>query len=292
LTIPDDVAAKLFRDPFVRELAALQHGGRFIRFSHPWMALAEKRMLVGMCRHFPQVFEGMKTNDSMERERAARWIDSARCFFWRDRIRDAVSAMPLPPHIVGKPSMPFKLIFISFESETVEVNGKALMSVMIDTREDKLIIVPVSQMTSSGSIAMTYFDVEYGNHWPDTWSATPDAEGVGMVLRMIAFLNSKVATVTQEKAPRAMRRRADREGIAEQQQNETVNVIDLRAYEYEGSGDDDASGSTFHHRWWVRGHIRAQWYPSVKGHRLIYVAPFVKGPADAPFVEQVYDVKR
>lgn len=35
-------------------------------------------------------------------------------------------------------------------------------------------------------------------------------------------------------------------------------------------------------RWIVTGHLRNQYYPSIGGHRTIYVPPFVKGPADKP----------
>lgn len=37
------------------------------------------------------------------------------------------------------------------------------------------------------------------------------------------------------------------------------------------------------HRWAVTGHWRKQWYASTQTHRLIWIEPYIKGPAGAPF---------
>ncbi len=36
--------------------------------------------------------------------------------------------------------------------------------------------------------------------------------------------------------------------------------------------------------------LQAQWYPSDGAHHVIWVAPYVKGPADAPIKTPVYKV--
>jgi hypothetical protein len=60
-----------------------------------------------------------------------------------------------------------------------------------------------------------------------------------------------------------------------------VRVIQLRARdasnEAYGHGDRE-----YHQRWIVRGHWRQQWYPSLNSNRPKWIAPYVKGPADAP----------
>lgn len=49
--------------------------------------------------------------------------------------------------------------------------------------------------------------------------------------------------------------------------------------------EPDASGLTprsWSHRWIVSMHRRHQWYPSEGRHKIIFVGPYVKGPADRP----------
>ena len=42
------------------------------------------------------------------------------------------------------------------------------------------------------------------------------------------------------------------------------------------------SGREYRHRWLVSGHFRNQWYRSEQTHKVIWIAPYVKGPDDAP----------
>jgi len=48
----------------------------------------------------------------------------------------------------------------------------------------------------------------------------------------------------------------------------------------EPSGDD----ANYSHRFIVGGHWRNQWYPSIRGHRQIWISPYVKGPEDKPLI--------
>ncbi|RPK23529.1 hypothetical protein EES37_37880 [Streptomyces sp. ADI91-18] len=58
------------------------------------------------------------------------------------------------------------------------------------------------------------------------------------------------------------------------------------------SAGDEGSSRAYHHRWTVRMHKVRQWYPSTQEHRLIWRGPYIKGPADAPFMigEKAYAV--
>ncbi|MFD9271022.1 hypothetical protein ACFWB1_27095 [Streptomyces goshikiensis] len=58
------------------------------------------------------------------------------------------------------------------------------------------------------------------------------------------------------------------------------------------SAEKDGSSRAYHHRWTVRMHKVRQWYPSTQEHRLIWRGPYIKGPADAPFMigEKAYAV--
>ena len=43
-------------------------------------------------------------------------------------------------------------------------------------------------------------------------------------------------------------------------------------------------GPDYSHQWLVGGHWRNQWLPSRAAHRLQWISPYVKGPADKPLV--------
>jgi len=64
----------------------------------------------------------------------------------------------------------------------------------------------------------------------------------------------------------------------------SVRVVRLRRVHRPDRDLDEPQAVDWSHRWMVSGHWRAQWYPSLNDHRLIYVNPYVKGPDDKPFV--------
>jgi hypothetical protein len=90
-----------------------------------------------------------------------------------------------------------------------------------------------------------------------------------------------VAEATTERADRAARRRLEK---ANSPMTGDVVVVRLRrAHADTGDGEGD-SAVAWSRRWIVSGHWRRAWRPSVQAHRLVWVAPFVKGPEDKPLV--------
>ncbi|MFI8916490.1 hypothetical protein ACIGW4_33430 [Streptomyces sp. NPDC053513] len=57
-------------------------------------------------------------------------------------------------------------------------------------------------------------------------------------------------------------------------------------------GEEEGTSRVYHHRWTVRMHKVRQWYPSTQEHRLIWRGPYIKGPANAPFMigEKAYSL--
>jgi hypothetical protein len=95
--------------------------------------------------------------------------------------------------------------------------------------------------------------------------------------------------IVERHASRSEQRRAAREARVV----DPVRVIQLRrrAESHAESADSHVEWS---HRWVVSGHWRNQWLPSRESHRLQYIAPYVKGPDDKPFVPKkvIYRVDR
>lgn len=87
-----------------------------------------------------------------------------------------------------------------------------------------------------------------------------------------------VTDVSEESLPRAARRRAEHECS-----HSTVRVVRLPRRASHGDGTRDVD---WHHRWIVRGHWRQQpWGPERKRVRPVWIAPYVKGPEDAPMLD-------
>lgn len=79
---------------------------------------------------------------------------------------------------------------------------------------------------------------------------------------------------------RAQRRRAIKRGRLEPAD---LTVIMLRRVEHHRS-DADGAPVDWQHRWIVNGHWRNQWHPRQRVHRSKWIAPYVKGPDDAPLI--------
>lgn len=74
-----------------------------------------------------------------------------------------------------------------------------------------------------------------------------------------------------------------------------VQVIDLRRLARPDHDDPDSTGAAreYHHRWLVRGHWRQQpCGPGRAARRPVYVAPHIKGPPDAPLLDERVHVWR
>lgn len=108
--------------------------------------------------------------------------------------------------------------------------------------------------------------------------AADNLDNVGGVARfllaLVTALGHRLSTVSAPAGSRAERRRVEREMPG-------LRVIDLAF----GATTEAGGGSVeWSRRWMVRGHPRMQAYgPGRTLRKLIWVDPFVKGPADKPF---------
>lgn len=91
-----------------------------------------------------------------------------------------------------------------------------------------------------------------------------------------------LAETEQKRTPRPERRRTERAALPVRD----VRIIRLRSsLAAERDSEPGATRSQeWRHRWIVRGHWRNQWYPSLADHRPRWIAPYLKGPEDAPLL--------
>jgi hypothetical protein len=85
--------------------------------------------------------------------------------------------------------------------------------------------------------------------------------------------------VMPTRVDRPTRRRLKRASLPD-----ALLVVRLRRYAQPVPDREGVMPVDWSHRWLVTGHWRNQWVPSLGGHRLQWIHPYVKGPNDRPLV--------
>lgn len=103
------------------------------------------------------------------------------------------------------------------------------------------------------------------------------ADAVGWLVRNPELIERREVDASPSRPSKAARRRGA------QHQPSPVTIVDLRAPVKKARAEVAEAERTYRHRWIVRGHWHT--YCTGKGRterRVVYVMPYVKGPADAP----------
>lgn len=113
-------------------------------------------------------------------------------------------------------------------------------------------------------------------------------QNINTLLATCHLMRQKLTETATESPDRSSRRRHQRAGLEPPE----IRTIALRRSERPATPAGESTRE-FHHRWVVRGHWRKHWYPSIEAHRPIWIAPFIKGPEDAPLLggDKVYTVR-
>lgn len=244
-------------------------------------------------------------------------------YLWTDTVNDLVAASPpLPKHVVSRAGLlPYPSVFFSFESARV-INTETLPSFLARFPEEGHLESMVEEfgghidtnwmyLIDCGDRIRGYCDFQhgeriiiegsefvYGQEFPTSYRGLEHA-GVERLLKQFAFINSPYVTTREERLPRPIRREIERErrrsGRDVSDPDAVCHVVELRRVQ------DDREAPTanplevaraWKHHWWVSGHYRAQWRPSTRDHKVIWIAPHVKGPLDKPLLDKVYAVDR
>lgn len=230
---------------------------------------------------------------------ASMWVSAAQPYLWtREMIRVAREA-PLPPHTIGRELMPYPQMFFSREvCYTVKMNsGRAGLEtnwiLLGDTGSGVRWLADLVDV-ATGGISITVHEIPYGARWPDDFEDDPWQKiCISQLLQQLYFIASPYIEAEATGMSRGVRKRLERQGSKEDAGN-TVRVVRLRRAEakQKSSVEVENEGCNWKHQWWVSGHYRAQWRPSTKDHKVIWIAPYLKGPADKPVLEKIYKVER
>ena len=305
----DRLAERVRCDPLFQQYAqsALAHTqtGRDFRHTAPWMAQGERLYTVAMLA-FPETSGLLKLDIFGGRtEQPHAWVRAtigmllmmAATYYWSNEIDAVARELPLPRHVIGR-AMPHPIMFMSTETAhrvrnaaTGESLGGDMNWMLLVDRGDQLDILSDIQAPSEDRYAIVGGTIKYGQTYPDDFRSGGMIRGTETVLRKLAFINSPYIEKASVPLPRTIRRRV--EAVRKEDASHSTIVL-RRALPTPSGAAQQATGgaSGFNHQWWVSGHIRAQWYPSEKAHRLIWIAPYIKGPPDKPMKQQTYAVVR
>jgi hypothetical protein len=272
------------RDPLIRRMMGMP---RPMSITEPWMAVAEQRLMAAIYQGSPE--PSLRS--------LGLTIEHAHTYLWKFDIIQMAADYPIPDHVVADSVMPFDAMYFSFEDAVDALNDQG----------DKIGITDWFLLLRGPRGVNIYWNLENDNRadgaidsrGPQIGSGTvaygpfhsDGSQSFGdMAIAMLAFLASDYVGKEQRRLPRQMRRH---DLAAHSVLRDTlVHVVTLRQAVREAVTRDGPGRSLDEIRWWVRGHLRAQWYPSESAHHLVWIAPYLKGPEDAPLRPHVRHVIR
>jgi hypothetical protein len=290
------------------------------RNTQPWHAMGELLMTrvlacagaTGTPMHFmgqmPDSADPLtELEDLVQSCQLAYRLQGAQPYLWsQECLRTARHSPPLPSHVISRNILPYPILFFSREVALPLVNpdgsciGYQDWMVVTDEGEGIGVWTSVNPHHEAGSLrdgempACARGMVRYGARWPDDFS---DVERLATeaVLKELAFINSPFVDARPARLERMYRRMQEREGVEQKEVERPVAVVVLRRAENLGDRPKDQPEGEcreWKHHWWVSGHFRAQWVPTEQAHKVIWIAPYIKGDLSKPLLEKVYSVAR
>ncbi len=259
---------------------------------NPWLALGEQLFMAGEVLYYEEAQDSLPLD---VRITLAETIIHAQTYFWQEKPLFTAKEMPVPRHTFSARSLPYSSMFWSFPSDRVATDeyhwsrGFLLMQM-----GDALHIWFNLYKEPQGSPTLAIQILKGGSIFPDAFQETPAfLIGATYICQLLAFLNSPYIVKTESQPDRSTRRAVAR-NLTYADNPRGVTVVTLRSPTIVKEESDRKSEETrtWLHQWWVRGHIRAQWYPSRQGHQLMWIAPHLKGPDGLPILVKTYSVSR
>jgi hypothetical protein len=297
-----------------RYLARSSAGGNRFRLTSPSDVLGEREILALNLSLGPSKFKRLYHFPSASSEDIEKYgsevahagicigmvkeLLRAECFLWKHKPREGALAMKLPDHVFGREGWPFPSMWWTFETnlgttykptpgfaDELDVTGFLLFK----KGEGVQMVVFLTDAYGAKN-PQQYVSARFHPYGQKLTAGASEAESDWLgVLKMIAFLNSDYISKDPVRLARSERRELLKVGRDEDAE-EAVRVVTLRQPKNNGKPGEVGDGRDWSSRWWVRGHCRAQWCPSTKSHKLIWIAPYLKGPEDKPIVQRIYAV--
>lgn len=227
-------------------------------------------------------------------------------YFWNTDIFQLMGETELPRHTISA-QLPFGAAWFRFDCG-LKVRGikdpnklsvgenlgeqwhhNVIQGILAIQGENKLRMVLLGHDTKTIENFCAVMDVMQGAIYPDDIAMT-GRMSVRRLLSCISFINSPYIVLDKKTICRQARRRVGFH--AEVPESVKPRFIELRTPLYKRDYEQSHAQIDWKFRWLVRGHHRAQWCPSTKDHKLMWIAPYVKGPEGMPMKTTAYKVIR
>ena len=276
----------------------------------PWHALGERYFATGLMLEASRNWNiQVNLSAHVPRERllitAALQVCRATPYLWSDKMEKLADAAPLPKHTISRSVLPHPTMFWSREScykiHAVDNQARDIENVIEGENNWAALFYTPKQIVIWGDLVkpetkemeIVCQTIPFGKTWPDDFDEL-EVRTYGIVLKRCAFLNSPYIISEPQRLAHHHRRQMEKAGVPKAEVEDRVHVVALRREVniHPPKEGPKQEGVEWQHQWWVTGHYRAQWYPTEQAHKVIWIAPFLKGPSDKPILEKVYAVIR
>lgn len=302
-----EAGASMLQHPYTQRLVHRANASGDNRIYSPADVLGERLMRLGGMLFLEADRPGYSALPWKRESRAEALLQSAALahnatpYLWTEETRAAVRDLEVPRHRLSPRFLVEPRTWHTFYTGIglgghLEVEGRSLSGATADCcliadAQDHLLFLMWGEMTDAETgenvPCITGGRFEYGRVYPDEFTEL-EQNALHSPLVMMSFLSSPYIPKSKRRADRAARREAARRGAT--LEDDHVTFVVLRRPQQAKRDSDDEMDVHWRHRWIVRGHIRAQWYPTLGEHRLIWIAPHIKGPQDAPLLQHAYKV--
>lgn len=217
-------------------------------------------------------------------------------YFITRRILEIALAAPLPDYTLNV-DLPHPSMSILWQGELVlrdQDHAKELdwgWTVVVDNPERGNLLLYMGGRIAKDRLGVVGRTGHYGQRLGGNDASNQEVEASewAILTKLIAFINSPYVSSSLLHLSRPIRKSLR---DAHMSTETLLHVVTLRREASNAQRDFDAADREYRHQWWVSGHYRSQWYPSLDRHRTIWIAPYLKGPSGAPMIQHVFEVKR
>lgn len=231
----------------------------------------------------------------------ANTISKSVPYLWTSDMWRLAQASPLPRHVIAAEQMPYPVMWFAFQKQEMYLDNETrfIQNMMLEDQPDGILVHYFVVPTKSAGVmqpnALPYVTggmIRYGKVYPTDITDPIELEVATGLLSALSFVNSPCLRSIKEQVSEHDKKYFGLEssGVDE------VHFIDLRSLQdpdrkkRKKKKMSDTPGVEWQFRWPVRGHHRAQWYPSLQAHKVKWIKPFTKGPEGKPFRVPVYKV--
>ncbi len=309
-----EAALRLFKHPLARRFVQKTVARDDNRIFTAADVLGERLLRIGtilyMAAETPELLR-TNTEDADKFNAIAAFANAsltASPYLWSEEVRTSIGKdfeSKLPRHVISPKLLPEPAMWWTFETgitvSTQEEHGRKITidAMLVKDCGESFMVTHIGELIDEASKAagqqigresLPFVDghvYKYGSTFPDDFSKRDPA--LASTLALLGFLNSPYIPKKSHRLLRAERRDIKRHGG---EAEDEVTFVTLRRPETSRPESDHETSVDWKHTWLVSGHYRAQWYPSEQAHHVIWIAPYLKGPADAPLLTHAYKVAR